>query len=78
MLYLKSEMHNPSTPRGPSAFDALPLPEPNRSVPLAASAAFQVDLRTITRFASQSPQSLNRRCLTVLVEVGRDTPQTRD
>ena len=33
MLYLKSEMHNPSRPRGPSAFDALPLPGPNQSVP---------------------------------------------
>src|ERR1017187_5460226 len=54
MLYLKSEMHNPSRPRGPSAFDALPLPEPNQSVPLAASAASPVDLRMIARFASQN------------------------
>src|ERR1035441_6605320 len=54
MLYLRSEMHNPSRPRGPSAFDALPLPEPSQSVPLAASAASPVDLRTIARFASQN------------------------
>src|ERR1019366_116484 len=54
MLYLKSEMHNPSRPRGPSALDALPLPEPNESVPLAGSAASPVDLRTIARFASQN------------------------
>src|ERR1039458_5638108 len=34
MLYLESEMHNPSTPRGPSDF-----------VPLAAAAGSPVDLR---------------------------------
>ena len=54
MLYLKSEMQNPSRPRGPSAFDSLPLPEPNQSVPLAGSAASPVDHRTIARFASQN------------------------
>jgi hypothetical protein len=54
MLYLKSEMHNPSRPRGPSACDAPTLPEPNESVPLAGSAASPVYLPTIARFASQN------------------------
>src|ERR1019366_4219317 len=54
MLYLKSEMHNPSRPRGPSAFPALPGPEPKESVPLAGSAASPVDIQMIRRVASQN------------------------
>jgi hypothetical protein len=71
MLYLKSEMHNPSRPRGPSAYDALPLPEPNESVPLAGSAASPVDLRTITRFASQN---LRRSAQPILDQLLTPTP----
>jgi hypothetical protein len=71
MLYLKSEMHNPSRRRGPSAFDALPLPEPNLSVPLAASAASPVDLPTIARFASQN---LRRSAQPILDQLLTPTP----
>ena len=71
MLYLKSEMHNPSKPRRPSAFDALPRPEPNLSVPLAGSAASPLNLRTIARFASQT---LGRSAQPVLDQLLTPTP----